>query len=187
MSEYSDNELIDKVIGGDTDAFADIIARYQNRIFRYVYTRVYDYDEACDMTQDIFLITMESLKTFRKESQFSTWLFSIAVNYYKNHRRKNKHKVYSINSAQDETEIQIPDIRQNQEELVITNESLRIMLEELHKLPDDYRDILVLRDIEGESYTTIAQVLNLSLANVKVRIHRGREMLKSRLQQRGLL
>ncbi len=54
-------------------------------------------------------------------------------------------------------------------------------------MPDDYRDILVLRDIEGESYSAIAQALNLTLANVKVRIHRGREMLKNRLQQRGLL
>lgn len=187
MSNYSDNELIDKIIAGDIDAYADIIKRYQDKIFRYVYTRVYDYDEACDMTQDIFLITMESLKTFRKESQFSTWLFSIAVNYCKNHRRKNRHKVYSINTTENELEIQIPDIRENQEELVITNESLHIMLEELYKLPEDYRDILVLRDIEGESYATIAQMLHLSLANVKVRIHRGREMLKSRLQQRGLL
>ena len=187
MSEYSDNETIDKVLAGDIDAFAHIIKRYQDRIFRYVYTRVYDYDEACDMTQDIFVITLESLKSFRKESQFSTWLFSIAINYCKNYRRKNRHKVFSINNTTDDTEIQIPDIRQNQEELTITNESLQIMREELLKLPDDYRDILILRDIEGESYSTIAQMLNLSMANVKVRIHRGREMLKSRLQQRGLL
>ena len=139
------------------------------------------------MTQDIFLITMESLNTFRKESQFSTWLFSIAANYCKNYKRKKKHKTFSINTAVDETDIQIPDIRQNHEEFVITKEALQIMLEEIYKLPDDYRDILVLRDIEGQSYTTIAQILHLSLANVKVRIHRGREMLKSRLQQRGLL
>lgn len=84
-------------------------------------------------------------------------------------------------------EFQIPDLRQNQEELAITNESMQILLEELHKLPDDYRDILILRDIEGESYTTIAQALQLTLANVKVRIHRGREMLKSRLEKRGLI
>ncbi|MBP8178721.1 MAG: helix-turn-helix domain-containing protein, partial [Spirochaetes bacterium] len=60
MSEYSDNELIDRVIAGDTDAFTDIVKRYQNKIFRYIYTRVYNYDEACDMTQDVFVITMES-------------------------------------------------------------------------------------------------------------------------------
>jgi RNA polymerase sigma-70 factor (ECF subfamily) len=187
MSEYSDNELIDRVIAGDTDAFTDIVKRYQNKIFRYIYTRVYNYDEACDMTQDVFVITMESLKTFRRESQFSTWLFSIAVNYCKNYRRKNRHKIYSIYNADNEMEFQIPDLRQNQEELAITNESMQILLEELHKLPDDYRDILILRDIEGESYTTIAQALQLTLANVKVRIHRGREMLKSRLGKRGLI
>lgn len=187
MSEYSDYEIIDKVTAGDTDAYAAIISRYQNKIFRYVYTRVYDYDEASDMTQDIFLIVMESLKTFRKESLFSTWLFSIAVNYCKNYRRKNRHKIYSIHNATDDGELQIADERQNQEELAITNESMQIMLEELYKLPDDYRDILVLRDIEGESYAAISHMLHLSLANVKVRIHRGREMLKTRLQRRGLL
>jgi len=70
---------------------------------------------------------------------------------------------------------------------VITVDTLRIVKEELYDLPEDYKEILVLRDIEGLSYGDIARVLGIHLSNVKVRIHRGRELLKKRLAERGLL
>ena len=69
----------------------------------------------------------------------------------------------------------------------MTDDSLRIMKDELARLPEDYRDILVLRDIDGLSYNEISEILGIQLSNVKVRIHRGREMLKKRLHLRGLV
>jgi RNA polymerase sigma-70 factor (ECF subfamily) len=190
MSDTNDIEVVDRVLAGDIEAFSEIITRYHNKVFRYAYSKVYNYDEALDITQEIFVMTMEALKSFRKEAKFSTWLFSIMVNYCKNYRKKAERfstVALSRTNGEDEFEIPITDERQNQEQEVIDRDSLRIVKEELYRLPEDYKEILILRDIEGLPYNDIARVTGINLSNVKVRIHRGRELLKKRLAERGLL
>ncbi len=189
-SDSEDLQVIDKVLSGDVDAFSGIIEKYKDKTFNYVYSQVKDYDEALDITQEIFIMTIEALRSFRRESKFSTWFYSIMVNYCKNYRKKNsRYNLVSINNSRgdDEYDLQLPDERENPEQEVIMNDSIRIVREEIATLPDDYREILVLRDIEGLSYNEIAEILNISLSNVKVRIHRGREFLKNRLLARGLI
>jgi len=189
-SDSDDIQVIDKVLAGDVDAFSKIIEKYKDKTFNYVYSQVKDYDEAMDITQEIFIMTIEALRSFRRESKFSTWFYSIMVNYCKNYRKKNsRYNLVSINSSRgdDEYDMQIPDERENPEDEVIMNDSLRIVKDEIGKLPDDYREILLLRDIQGLSYNEIADILLISLSNVKVRIHRGREFLKNRLLARGLI
>ncbi len=190
MTHTEDIETIEKVLKGDTEAFSEIIKKYQNMIFRYVYSKFYNYDEAQDITQDIFIMAIEALNSFRRESKFSTWLYSIMVNYCKNyHKKSRRYNTIPINIArgEDEYELQLPDERQKPEDEIINSDSLRIVKEEIDKLPDDYREILLMRDIEGMSYNEISQLLKINLSNVKVRIHRGREFLKNRLFSRGLI
>jgi len=189
MSDINDIGTIDRVLKGDVNAFAEIIDKYRDRVFRYVYAKFGNHDEAMDITQEIFIMTFESLEKFRRESKFSTWLFSIMVNYCKNHQKKaNRFRSVSIDKVHgDDYEFQLTDEREDTERQVIDRDSLRIVKEELFNLSDDYREILVLRDIEGLSYNEISRVLGISLSNVKVRIHRGRELLKERLQEKGLL
>ena len=190
MTDNSDLEIINRVLAGDVDSFSEIVSKYHNRIFRYVYWRVYNYDEAVDVTQDIFLMTFESLSSFRRESKFYTWMFSIMVNFCRNYRKRRERYRYvplQGSGGQDNFELQIEDVRQNPEGDVINQDSLRIVDEELVQMPDNYRDVIIMRDIEGISYSEIARILGISLSNVKVRIHRGREMLKKRLFDRGLL
>ncbi len=190
QSDSEDIQIIDRVLAGDVDAFSGIIEKYKDKTFNYVYSQVKDYDEALDISQEIFIMTIEALRSFRRESKFSTWFYSIMVNYCKNYRKKNsRYNLVSINSSRgdDEYDLQLPDERENPEQEVILNDSLRIVREEIGTLPDDYREILVLRDIEGLSYNEIAEILGISLSNVKVRIHRGREFLKNRLLARGLI
>ncbi len=189
-SDSDDIEVIEKVLAGDIEAFSVIIKKYQEKIFNYVYSQVKDYDEALDITQEIFIMTIEALRSFRRESKFSTWFYSIMVNYCKNYRKKNRrYNLVPINGSKgdDEYSLQLTDERENPEKEVVMNDSLRIVREEIERLPDDYRDILMLRDIEGLSYNEVAEVLDISLSNVKVRIHRGREFLKNRLLARGLI
>ncbi|MBP7737412.1 MAG: sigma-70 family RNA polymerase sigma factor [Spirochaetes bacterium] len=190
QSDSEDIQIIDRVLAGDVDAFSGIIEKYKDKTLNYVYSQVKDYDEALDISQEIFIMTMEALRSFRRESKFSTWFYSIMVNYCKNYRKKNsRYNLVSINSSRgdDEYDLQLPDERENPEQEVILNDSLRIVREEIGMLPDDYREILVLRDIEGLSYNEISDILGISLSNVKVRIHRGREFLKNRLLARGLI
>ena len=190
MPNNNDIEILDRVIAGDVDAFSGIIEKYQNMVFRYVYTQFNNYDEALDITQDIFMMVLEALKTFRRESKFSTWLYSIMVNYCKNYRKKNRrYRTISLNApmGENEVDLQLIDKRENPEMDVISSDTLRIVKEEINKLPEDYKDILMLRDIDGLSYNEISDILDIKLSNVKVRIHRGRELLKNRLYNRGLL
>ena len=190
MSDQTDMEILEKIKAGDREAYAGIVSEYQDRIFRYLYARIGNYDEALDATQDVFIQVMESLGSFRGESKFSTWLYSVTANYCRNYRRKHgRAVVVSIhrNIGGEEMELPIEDERERVEDRVLEDEMLEAMRDELSKLPDDYREILTLRDIEGLPYEEIASVTNISLSNVKVRIHRGREMLKKRLAQRGLL
>ena len=190
MSDQTDMEILQKIKDGDREAFSGIVSAYQDRVFRYLYARIGNYDEALDATQDVFIQVMESVGSFRGESKFSTWLYSVTANYCRNYRRKHgRAVVVSIfrNIGGEEMELPIEDERERIEDKVLEDEMLAGMREELAKLPDDYREILTLRDIEGLPYEEIAAVTGISLSNVKVRIHRGREMLKKRLAQRGLL
>ncbi len=190
MSEINDIEIIDRVIRGEKEAFSLIIKKYQDMIFRYVWYQFHDYDEALDITQDILIAVMEALPSFRRESKFSTWLYSVMVNHCKNYRKKkNRYSVVSLHSKKgdDEYEIQLQDERESPEEKIVNEDSLQIVKEEIEKLPEDFKEILTLRDLEGLSYNEIASVLGINLSNVKVRIHRGREYLKNRLYARGLI
>lgn len=190
MSKTDDIEIIGRVLNGDVDAFSLIIEKYQNMTYRYVYSRFNNYDEAMDITQDIFIMAFEALKSFRNESKFSTWLYSIMVNYCKNYRKKSRrYNTLPITGGKDdeEYELQISDTHTGPEENVVLDDSLRIVKEEIFKLPDDYKEVIILRDIEGLSYNDIAEKVGIKLSNVKVRIHRGRELLKNRLIERGLV
>ncbi len=190
MSDREDIQVIDAVLSGKTESFTRIIEKYQNMVFRYVYNRFNDMDEAQDMTQEIFIMALEALPSFRRESKFSTWLYSIMVNYCRNYfKKKRRQQTFSLNlvKGEDEYQIDLPDSRETPEDDVVADDSLRIMKDELARLPEDYRDILVLRDIDGLSYNEISEILGIQLSNVKVRIHRGREMLKKRLHLRGLV
>ncbi len=190
MSNLNDIEIINKVLKGNTEAYSGLIEKYQEMVFKYVYYQFNDYDEALDITQDIFITVLTALSSFRMESKFSTWLYSIMVNHCKNYRKKKrryKTVPLKVTRGEDEYEIQIQDERENPEEKVVKEDSLRIVKEEISKLPEDFREILTLRDIEGMSYNEIAEILGINLSNVKVRIHRGREYLKNRLYARGLI
>jgi len=190
MSPIDDIEIINRVIDGDKEAFSMIVKKYQNMVFKYVYYQFNNYDEALDITQDIFITVMEALQSFRQESKFSTWLYSIMVNYCKNYRKKmSRYNTVSLKVMRgaDEIDLQLEDHRENPEQRVVDEDSMRIVKEEIEKLPEDFKDILTLRDIDGLSYNEISDILGINLSNVKVRIHRGREYLKNRLHARGLI
>jgi len=188
MTDNSDLEIVDRVLAGEVDAFSVIISRYQDKIFRYVYSQVNSYDEAVDLTQEILVVVFESLRSFRREAKLYTWIFSIMVNFCKNYRKKRRRfNTVPLESATGGYEIQIPDTRHDPEKELVDSDSLRIVKEELFQLPDDYKEILILRDIEGLPYNDISSILGIHLSNVKVRIHRGREMLRRRLKERGLI
>ena len=130
MSEIEDLKIIQKVIAGDMEAFTGIILKYQKMVFKYVNSQFNNEDDAVDITQEIFISAMEALKGFRGESKFSTWLYSIMVNYCKNYKKKAG-KLFTtslyVSKESEEYEIQIPDHRVNPERDVIDSDALVIV------------------------------------------------------------
>ncbi len=191
MSDTDDIKVIQKILSGDVNSFEVLLNKYRDRIFRYVMNYIGNYEDAMELTQDILFAVYKSLPSFRGESKFSTWLYSITANHCKNYKKKaiklKKVPLFVVDEYGNENELSIADDNQNIEDNIIAKETMNIAMEELHKLPSDYKEIIILRDIEDYSYEEIAEILGIGLSNVKVRIHRGREMLTRCLSQRGVL
>lgn len=192
-SSGEDALLIKAFQRGDQRAFDQLVVRHKDRIFNLCYRFLGDYEEANDSAQETFVKAYGSLKAFRLESAFSTWLYRIAVNTCKNKlgssAYKAKRKTVSLdNPGPDEDrplamEIQngAPSPLDRMEE----KERMTHIQTALDALPADFRMVVTLRDVEGLSYEDIAEIAGLNLGTVKSRIARARTELRNKL--RGIL
>ena len=173
--------LVRQHLSGDPKAFEALFRRYQTPIFNLV-TRMVRGEDAYDITQDVFLKAFRALPTFRGESKFSTWLYTIARHTCLNHlRHKNVANEGSLEEQQEENPGSEPiDADMNVGRLCETRELQRIVDQVLATMPTEARMLLVLRDFEQLSYDEISQVTELSIVNVKSKIHRARQAFKKR-------
>jgi RNA polymerase sigma-70 factor, ECF subfamily len=185
-----DRELIDRFVQGDRACFDELVKKYQKLVFNVCAKMLRDYQEALDVAQDIFLKLFESLKDFRHEAKFSTYLYTVTLNACRNRLRamgqRKKHVAFSLDEpiASDDGPVkrELPgndDPRQNVAEL----EQQEILRKELRALTDDYREIIVLKDIEGLKYEEIAGILDVDIGTVKSRLSRARQALRVRLEK----
>lgn len=171
---------------GDTQAFEVLVERHQKKMLNIAYRMMGNYDEACDITQEAFLSAYKSIKKFKAESKFSTWLFRIVVNYSKN-RLKQLRNIGQREgvSIDDLGEIKIggalcqssaneanPGAQMERREREAQVQKCIISLDE------EYREVLVLRDIQGLSYDEIKDILKIPEGTVKSRLSRARNALK---------
>jgi RNA polymerase sigma-70 factor (ECF subfamily) len=166
--------------------FEEIVERYHGKVFQLVYRYTGDYEEASDLTQDTFVRAYRAWGEFRGESQIYTWLYRIALNLCHNQRKKGDRKKRlegaSLDAPQYEDDesrpLEVADARP-QPSHRIENDELRERLHEaLLSLPDNYRTVIVLRDIEGLSYEEIASVTDSTLEAIKSRLFRARTLLR---------
>lgn len=169
----SDQHLIDRTLDGDLTAFENLVARHQDVVFR-VASRIVGPDQAQDVSQDAFLRAFHRLPRFRGESSFRTWLLQITQNAAINElQRARRRETDPENGAEP---VDSDHRRQPASELERREREQRLE-HKLRLLRDDYRSLLVLRDLEGLSYSEIAEVLEMPLGSVKGRLHRAREEL----------
>jgi RNA polymerase sigma-70 factor (ECF subfamily) len=188
-----DYELVSACRKGDVDAFGVLVAKYQKKTFNIVYRMMGDYEEASDTVQGAFLSAFRSIKKFRGEARFSTWLYGICVNEARNRlkqaRSRSRHEgpsiddpiqtndgVFFLDPPGDDP---LPDEQLERKELQTAVQKC------IDSLDDEYREVLVLRDIQGFSYDEIRDILNIPDGTVKSRLFRARDALKTGL--RGLL
>jgi RNA polymerase sigma-70 factor (ECF subfamily) len=163
-------ELIRRSKGGSREAFGQLVGRYQAPVYRVVRGILGSPSESEDVAQEVFLKAYANLAKFRGESGFFTWLYRIAVNEA---LRARKRRTFANADALPEVEAPPPAPLDEDAPTLATLEKL------LRKLSDEFRSIVVLRDIEGLSYTEIAETLEIPIGTVESRLFRARQELRT--------
>jgi RNA polymerase sigma-70 factor (ECF subfamily) len=190
MPDQSDPDaaLMLRVKRGDRAAFAELVGKYKQPLFNFVFRTLRDENEAEDVAQNTFLQVWKSRARYERTAKFSTWLFTIARNLCLNEiRRRSRHPAESIEETHAEHEDQPRQQYEDKKvflptENVLHGELARKIEEALAELPENQRTAILLCRQDELSYEEIAEVLDCSLSATKSLIHRGRETLKEKLK-----
>jgi len=186
----TDEELILAFQGGDRDAFNHIVERYKDKLTNFLYRFTYDIDSAEDLAQDTLLKVYINKDSYKEIAKFSTWVYTIASNLAKTELRKIKRrKTYTISDlSTDDREFVLH--RSDEESFEDEEDTLvsgKILQKCLNILDDEFKNIIILRDIQELSYDEISKILKIPLGTVKSRINRGRFKLKDLLKKEGVV
>ncbi|MGH9947587.1 MAG: RNA polymerase sigma factor, partial [Pyrinomonadaceae bacterium] len=185
---FSDAELIGVTIKGGENSFEELVRRYQRPIVGYVYRMLGDYDSALDVAQEVFIKVYVSLKRYRPEYKFSTWLYRIAHNAAIDHIRRNSVSLQSIEteSIDGAYQLQIESPAPSPEKNRECKEWRGQIKKVIERLPPAYRELILLRHSNDFSYDEIAEVTGLPLGTVKNRLFRAREMMRAIFIEQGV-
>lgn len=173
-ADLPDEELLQAIQAGNSQAFQFLVDRHTKRVYWTARNIVHDHEESEDIAQETFIRVYRFLDRYDPTKKFTAWLYQIAVNLAIDKLRKRKKKLLA---ALDN----VPEVAGDQEEpfeQVQRSEQQERVREALKGLPEQYRIILVLRDIEGLPSREVASVLNINHATVRWRLHRARELFK---------
>lgn len=183
-----DNRLIAECLEGRTAAFGELVRRYQDRLYNTVYRLVDNAEDAQDVLQEAFLNAYQSLDSFKGDSLFFTWLYRIAVNTAMSLKRKHR-VALSIEIGREEgngcaepldgSEFGQPGLAMEKAE-----QGRRIQ-EALSRMSPEHRAVLVLKDMEGQKYESIADVLQVPIGTIRSRLHRARMELREILEKQN--
>ncbi len=180
-NEVEEVALIGRVLGGDRDAYAELVQAHQAKILRLCASLLSNQTEAEDAAQEIFFKAYRSLASFRTESSFSTWLYRIAVNHCRDLlRTRVRQKAESIEKMLEESGDAAEKMLSFSQDSRLAAEASDLVEQVLRSLSPDERLILTLREVQGLSYQEMARVLQCSLDAVKARLRRAREMLEEK-------
>jgi RNA polymerase sigma-70 factor (ECF subfamily) len=179
VAEPTDEELVRRHLRGDRAAFGTLVERHQRRVYNLAYRMLGRPEDAADATQDVFVTCFRKLPGFRGSSAFTTWMHRVALNVCYDALRKRKRE----QPARDEEPIEPPPAPDPAEASDTAIDVQRALLD----VPEEFRAVLILHDVQGVPYEEIAQALGAPLGTVKSRLHRGRVALARALrgEQRG--
>lgn len=182
-------ELIHKAAEGDHDAFEQLVLSYQKQVYNLTLRMAGNPEDALDLSQEAFFKAWRGLSTYRFDSAFSTWLYRLTSNVCIDFLRKQKKsKVVSLNFVDDENEEQeltLPDPGPSTEDQVLLQLDQEQIAKAMNRLEPEYRQVLVMRVINGLSYAEISEALAIKEGTVKSRIARARDKMRFFLQKSG--
>lgn len=191
--QLDEQELVKRARGGDVAAFEELIVDQQDRIYNLAYRMVGDPELAMDLAQEVFLKAFRSIKGFRSQARFSTWLYSIGTNVCLDEIRKMKRRPLQqsldkpIETGDGQVERELASSRPGPVEEAERRETQRAVQEALLRIPPDQRLLIVLRDMEDLPYQEIADRMGWPLGTVKSSLYRARQALKEQLLESELL
>ena len=180
-----EKELIQRCRAGDEAAFEALIRAHEKRVYTLCRRMCRNEDDALEAAQDAFLAVWRGIGAFRADAAFSTWLYRLATNACLDLLRREKKRGGDVSLDGGEAPPDLADGAASPEEAAIRADTRRMVREALYALPDDYRQILLLRETEQLSYQEIAAVTGLELGTVKSRISRARQALRNHLAASG--
>ena len=191
MTREEEYAVIRRVCAGDTDAFEALVTAYQKQVYNLALRTVGNEEDAADMTQEAFLRAYRSLGSFRGDSKFSVWLYrlttNICIDFLRSRGRRSTVSLTAADEDEEPQELDVADDRFDPVQSLERAELRRAVQRGLASLPEDYRRILMLRELSGLSYAEIGQVLRLEEGTVKSRLFRARKKLCDFLRKDGNL
>jgi RNA polymerase sigma-70 factor (ECF subfamily) len=186
MAEDTDQQLVDRVLGGDQNAFNLLVLRYQHRVAALISRFVHDSHEVEDVCQEAFIKAYRALHSFRGDSAFYTWLYRIAVNTAKNHLVSRNRRPPASDVDIDEAEVSdlgavLREI-ENPESVLARDKLKQAIDTAVEELPEDLRTAFTLREFSGLSYEDITEVMNCPVGTVRSRIFRAREAIDKKIR-----
>ena len=181
QAEQDDAQLVKASQHGKQDAFALLVQRHQRLVFNMVLRMLQDYEEASEITQEAFLAAWQGLPSFRSEARFATWLYRIAYNCALKQLELRKRE-RSLQAAMEAEQIlEEVNKRKQAEDILELRARQAIVREQMEKLPDKYRMVLILRHLQEMTYEEMADILTIPVGTIKTHLFRARHLLKDRL------
>ncbi|PCI89926.1 hypothetical protein COB18_02255 [Candidatus Kaiserbacteria bacterium] len=174
--DTTDEDIVQRVQSGDTEAFALLIELYEKKITRYANKFLYNYQDREDAVQDVFIKAYQNIQSFRSGERFSPWIYRIAHNTFLNVVRKQSREKVSFFDTDQLFGANIPD--EHEKELREQHWDREVLDQCLEKLDVKYREVLVLFYFEEKDYNEISEIMRIPKATVGVRLRRGRERIK---------
>lgn len=185
LSTLSDEDLMGFVQKGREAAFSELVIRYKDRLHNFLFRYTQNHQDCEDLVQETFLRVHKSRHSYERIAKFSTWMYTIAINLAKSlYKKKKKMQLVSIHKNEndpDAFEILLEDNLMLQDEELHQNLSLQKLEKALASLQSEFRNVVILRDIEQLSYEEISEKLNVPMGTVKSRINRGRAQISKKI------
>ncbi len=188
LTEVTDDQLIAQFTAGCNFSFEEIVRRYETKVHNLAMRLTRNAEDAEEVLQDVFVTVYRKIEGFEGKAKFSSWLYRITVNaaFMKLRKRKQDQSVSlddMLPHLQNKAITQRNAFGARSDSLAINNEIKDALESAINKLPDDYRAVFILRDIDGLSNKEVGDILGLSIPAVKSRLHRSRLMLRRRLKR----
>ncbi|HCI71364.1 MAG TPA: RNA polymerase subunit sigma-24 [Balneola sp.] len=186
VKDYSDEDLMEYFQNDHEPAFTELVRRYQDRLHNFLYRYTHDHQDCEDLVQETFLRVHKSKASYERIAKFSTWMYTIALNLAKSLYKK-KQRMYKVsihkdpNDSEDfEMHIEDPNILPDQQ--LHEKLSLEQLEKALMSLPDDFREVVMLRDLQEMTYEEISEMTGIPMGTVKSRINRGRAQVQHMIE-----